>query len=192
MGDEYITLARVLKTQGRRGEVAVALHSDVPDRFVEGMRLFALDESGKRRQLQVEELWPHKGHLVLKFEGIDSISDAEALLRCELQVPQAERAELEPSWTYISDLTGCTVFDGDREIGTVEDVQFGAGEAPLLIVRSKSQGKQSAPYEIPFAEAYLAGVDLAAKRVRMRLPEGMLEINAPLSEEEKQEQRKVE
>ena len=55
MGDEYITLARVLKTQGRRGEVAVELHSDVPDRFVEGMRLFALDEAGQRRQLQVEE-----------------------------------------------------------------------------------------------------------------------------------------
>jgi ribosomal 30S subunit maturation factor RimM len=54
MGDEYITLARVLKTQGRRGEVAVELHSDVPDRFVEGMRLFALDEGGQHRQLQVE------------------------------------------------------------------------------------------------------------------------------------------
>ena len=192
MGDEYITLARVLKTQGRRGEVAVELHSDVPDRFVEGMRLFALDEAGQRRQLQVEELWPHKGHLVLKFEGIDSISDAEALLRCELQVPHAERAELEPGWTYISDLTGCTVFDGDREIGTVVDVQFGAGEAPLLIVRDKARGKQSAPYEIPFAEAYLVGVDLAARQVRMRLPEGMLEINAPLTEEEKREQRKIE
>ena len=189
MGDEYITLARILKTQGRRGEVAVELHSDVPDRFAEGMRLFALDGSGHRRQLQVEELWPHKGHLVLKFDGIDSISDAETLLRCELQVPQAERAELEPGWTYISDLTGCTVFDGDREIGTVEDVQFGAGEAPLLIVRSKSRGKQSARYEIPFAEAYLAGVDLAARQVRMRLPEGMLEINAPLTEEEKREQQ---
>ena len=185
MGDEYISLARVLKTQGRRGEVAVELHSDVPDRFVEGMRLFALDESGTRRQLQVEELWPHKGHLVLKFDGIDSISDAENLLRCELQVPQAERAELEPGWTYISDLAGCTVFDGDREIGRLEDVQFGAGEAPLLIVR----GKQKTPYEIPFAEAYLAKVDLAAKQIRMRLPDGMLEINAPLTEEEKQEQK---
>src|SRR4029077_6592422 len=192
MGDEYITLARILKTQGRRGEVAVELHSDVPNRFVEGMRLFALDESGRRRRLQVEELWPHKGHLVLKFDGIDSISDAEALLRCELQVPQAERAELEPGWTYISDLTGCTVFDGDREIGTVEDVQFGAGEASLLIVRDKSRGKKSAPYEIPFAEAYLASVGLAAKQVRMRLPEGMLEINAPLTKEEKREQRKIE
>jgi 16S rRNA processing protein RimM len=184
MGDDYISLARVLKTQGRHGEVAVEVHSDIPDRFVEGMRVFALDAQGGRRQLKIEERWPHKGHLVLKFEGIDSISDAETLLRCELQVPQAERAELDPGWTYVSDLTGCTVFDGEREIGQIEGVEFGAGEAPLLIVRG------TARYEIPFAEAYLTGVDLAAKQIRMKLPEGMLDVNAPLSEEEKREQRK--
>lgn len=188
MGDDYISLARVLKTQGRHGEVAVEVHSDVPDRFVEGMRVFALDAQGGRRQLKIEELWPHKGNLVLKFEGIDSISDAETLLRCELQVPEAERAELELGWTYVSDLTGCTVFDGDREIGRIEGVEFGAGEAPLLIVR----GVAKLLYEIPFAEAYLMSVDLEAKRVRMRLPEGMLEVNAPLSEEEKREQREIE
>ena len=199
MGDEYITLARVLKTQGRRGEVEVEVHSDVPDRFVEGMRLLALDEEGRRRELEIEELWPHKGHLVLKFAGIDSISDAETLLRCELQVPRGERAELEQGWTYISDLTGCTVFDGDRKIGQIQGVEFGAGEAPLLIVSSgmqdrsqgKSGGKREQPYEIPFAEAYLVSVDPAAKQVRMRLPEGMLEINAPLTEEEKREQKKI-
>jgi 16S rRNA processing protein RimM len=191
MDDEYITLARVLKTQGRRGEVAVEVHSDVPDRFVEGMRLFALDETGKRRELKIEKLWPHKGHLVLKFEGIDSITDAETLLRSELQVPHRERAQLEPGWTYISDLTGCTVFDGDRDIGIIAGVEFGAGEAPLLIVASERSGKPKAPYEIPFAEAYLVSVDLAARQVRMRLPEGMLEINAPLTEEEKREQKKI-
>lgn len=192
MDDEFITLARVLKTQGRRGEVAVETHTDVPDRFSEGMRLFALDESGARRPLKIEELWPHKGHLVLKFEGIDSISDAETLVRSELQVPWKERAALEPGWTYVSDLAGCTVFDGERRIGTIESVQFGAGEAPLLIVRGEGQGGQKAPYEIPFAEAYLAGVDLGAKQVWMNLPEGMLEINAPLTDEEKREQRKIE
>ena len=198
MGDEYITLARVLKTQGRRGEVAVEVHSNVPDRFAEGMRLMALDDTGQRRELKVEELWPHKGHLVLKFTGIDSISDAETLLRCELQVPRAERAELEPGWTYISDLTGCTVFDGDREIGQIQGIEFGAGEAPLLIVSKgkqdgsarKTGSKEAAPYEIPFAEAYLVKVDPAAKEVRMQLPQGMLEINAPLTEEEKREQQR--
>ena len=187
MGEEYITLARVLKTQGRRGEVAVEVHSDVPGRFVEGMRLLALDAKDERRELKLEEAWSHKGHLVLKFAGIDSIDDAEALLRCELQVPRAERAALEPGWSYISDLKGCSVFDGDREIGRVEGVQFGAGEAPLLMVR----GESKQPYEIPFAEAYLAGIDLERRQVRMRLPEGMLEINAPLSAEEKREQKKI-
>jgi 16S rRNA processing protein RimM len=199
MGDEYITLARVLKTQGRRGEVAVEVHSDVPDRFAEGMRLLALDEQGRRRELKVEELWPHKGHLVLKFAGIHSISDAEPLVRCELQVPRTERAELEQGWTYVSDLDGCTVFDGEREIGRIEGVEFGAGEAPLLVVSrepkdapkpGKSRGKQETRYEIPFAEAYLVGVDLTAKQVRLRLPEGMLDVNAPLTDEEKREQQR--
>jgi len=181
MSDEFITVARVLKTQGRRGEVAVEAHSDVPGRFAAGLRLFALDDAGKRRKLEVEDLWLHKGHLVLKFQGVDSIADAETLLRCELQVPRAERGQLNPGWTYISDLTGCTVFDWDREVGRVEGVQFGAGEAPLLIV----QGNQKVPYEIPYAEAYLVKVDLAGKQVWMRLPEGMLEINGPLTEDEK-------
>src|SRR5215469_17009505 len=150
MGDEFITLARVIKTQGRRGEVGVQPHTAVPDRFVEGMRLFALDQAGARHELVIEDFWPHKGHLVLKFRGIDSISEAETLRGCELQVPIEERAQLEPGWTYVSELTGCTVFDDDREIGKVQDVQFGAGEAPLLVVR----GPAKMAYEIPYAEAY--------------------------------------
>ncbi|MBZ5598365.1 MAG: ribosome maturation factor RimM [Acidobacteriia bacterium] len=182
---EFITLARVLKTQGRRGEVAAELHSDVPDRFRPGMRMSALAEDGSRRELKVEELWPHKGHVVLKFAGVDSISDAEALVGCELQVPQAERARLESGWTYVSDLVGCMVFDGNREIGKLEDVQFGAGEAPLLIVKAGSR-----EFEIPFAEAYLRSVSVEHKRIEMQLPEGMLEINAPLTPEEKEQQRR--
>jgi len=109
---EFITLAAVIKTQGRRGEVAVESHTDIPDRFREGMRLWALLRSGERRQVQIEGLWPHKGLVVLKFEGVDSISDAELLIGAELQLPRTERAQLEPGWTYLSDLIGCVVFDG--------------------------------------------------------------------------------
>ena len=181
MPAEFITLARVVKTQGRHGEVAAESHSDVPDRFVEGMRLFALAEDGQRRELKLEALWPHKGLVVLKFEGIDSISDAESLLRCELQVPAGERAQLEAGWTYVSDLVGCSVFNGEQEIGKVEDVEFGAGEAPLLVVK----GQARLPYEIPYAESYIVSVDLQAKQLHMKLPEGLLDVNAPLTEEEK-------
>ena len=199
---DFITLARVVKTQGRRGEVLAQVHSDVPDRFAVGMKLFGLvtaesatrrPKHGKeperfperRRELEIEDLWPHKGLLVLKFGGVDSISDAESLIGSELQVPRAERAELEPGWTFISDLVNCSVFDRGREIGRVEDVQFGAGEAPLLVVAGEG-GKK---YDIPFAEAYLEGVNKERRQVRMSLPEGMLEVNAPVTAEEKREQQ---
>ena len=183
---EFVTLARVVKTQGRHGELAAEVHSDVPDRFAEGMKLFALSRSGDlRREVEIESLWPHKGLLVLKFVGVDSMSDAETLIGSELQVPRSERAELERGWNYVSDLVGCAVFDHGNEIGRIEDVQLGAGEAPLLIVAGAG-GKK---YDVPFAEAYLEGVDLPRKQVRMTLPGGMLEINAPLTAEEKAHQK---
>jgi 16S rRNA processing protein RimM len=141
---EWITLAVVIKTQGRRGEVAVELHTDVPDRFRQGMRLSALQKDGQRREVTIEDLWPHKSYLVLKFQGIETISDAEPLVGAELQLPSSERADLEQGWTYLSDLIGCTVFDGQREIGQIEDVQFGAGEAPLLVVRGEAQKGEAA------------------------------------------------
>ncbi len=184
MTSEFITLARVLKTQGRHGEVAVEVHSDVPNRFRERMHLWSLAEDGSRRELEIEDLWPHKGQLILKFVGIDSISKAEELAGCELQVPGEQRAQLEPGWNYLSDLIGCAVFDGDRELGNIGEVRFGAGEAPLLVVRAGSK-----EYEIPYTEAYLQQVDLSRKQIRMSLPEGLLEVNAPLTAEEKLAQR---
>ena len=187
---DWITLAVVIKTQGRHGEVAVELHTDVPDRIQQKMRFSALMKDGRRAELTVEDSWPHKSFLVLKFEGIGSMNDAEPLVGAELQLPARERARLEAGWTYLSDLIGCAVFDGQREVGKIEDVQFGAGEAPLLVVWGEGQKDRSKlPYEIPFAEAYLERLDLANKQVRMRLPEGLLEVNAPLAKEEKERSR---
>jgi 16S rRNA processing protein RimM len=182
---EFITLARVVKTQGRRGEVAAEIFSHAPERFTVGMKLLALPRAPEvqRRELEVQEFWPHKGLLVFKFAGVDSISEAETLLGCELQVPQSQRSKLQSGWNYVSDLVGCSVIDGGREVGRIEEVQFGAGEAPLLIVRQAGR-----VVEIPFAEAYLEGVDIERKQVRMNLPDGLLEVNSPLTAEEKREQ----
>lgn len=178
---EWVTLALVVKTQGRLGEVAAELHTDAPSRFQVGMELSALLRDGSRRGEKIEKLWPHQSWLVLKFAGVDTITDAEALKGAELQVPLSDRAELEPGFTYLSDLIGCTVFDGGREVGSIIDVAFGAGEAPLLVVASGGK----LPYEIPFAEAYLEKVDVARKQVRMRLPEGLLDVNSSAAREEK-------
>lgn len=188
--DKFVTLARVVKTQGRHGEVAIEVHSDVPDRLHSGLKVSALAENDSRRELKIEDAWPHKDWLVLKFAGVDSISDAEALIGSELQVPLSERAKLEPGVEFVSDLVGCALVDCRsearvREIGIVSDVRFGAGEAPLLVV-----GAGKSEVEVPYAQEFLLRLDLEHKRIEMNLPEGLLEVNAPLTEEEKREQAK--
>ena len=182
--NDFVTLALVVKTQGRRGEVGVEVHSDIPDRLHVGLRVSALADDGKRRELQIEDAWPLQDLLVLKFAGIGSISDAESLVRSELQVPLSERAELESGAAYVSDLVGCRLFDRDREVGVISDVRFGAGEAPLLVV-----GSGKTEFEIPYAQEFLVRVDLEAKRIEMNLPEGLLDVNAPLTAEEKKQQQ---
>ncbi len=180
--DDFVTVARVARSQGRRGEVIADLLTDFPDRFAERRRLFAVDAKG-RRELQLESHWLHQGRVVLKFRGVDSIEQAQALAGCELQIPRQERATLPVGAAYVSDLIGCAVFDGGRELGKIAEVEFNAGEAPLLEVKA-----ESGEYWIPFAAKYVESVDVEHRRVALRLPTGMLEIDAPLTEEEKRSQ----
>jgi 16S rRNA processing protein RimM len=176
-----------VRTQGRVGEIAADLHTDFPELFAERKRVFLLDASGKRRELALENFWPHKGRIVLKFAGVESISEAEALLGCEVQIPATERAQLEPGEIYISDLKDCVVAvveqNGEHQIGKVADLMFGTGAAPLLIVREGAK-----EYLIPFADEYIKLLDTGARRITLSLPEGMLELDAPLSKRDKQRQ----
>jgi 16S rRNA processing protein RimM len=189
---EFVAIARVAKTQGRHGEVAAALLTDFPELFATRKKLFALSGSGNakqsmtvnpvRRELELEEHWFHKGMVVLKFAAVDSMSEAETLIGSEIQIPRSERAELGKDEFYVSDLTGCTVTDSGREIGRIKDVQFGSGEAPLLVIEGEKE------YLVPFADAYIEKISMDQKRLEMKLPEGMLELDAPLNQEEKQRQ----
>lgn len=190
---EFVTIARVAKTQGRHGEVAATLLTDFPELFERRKKLFALSGTGtkhsgptelSRRKLDLDEHWFHKGMVVLKFAGVDSISDAETLVGSEIQIPRSERAALGSDEFYVSDLVGCTVTDSGREIGRIKDVQFGSGEAPLLVIEGDKE------YLVPFAAAYIEKIALEQKRLEMKLPEGLLELDAPLNQEEKQRQHK--
>lgn len=175
MSEEFITIAKVVKTQGRVGEVATELFTDFPERFEQRRKLYAWLPNGERRELELEDFWSHKGQMILKFAGIDSMNDAELLLKSEIQIPASERAKLEDGSLYVSDLLGCKVFEvssTEREVGIVKDVDFSAGVAPLLVV--KGAGKEVL---IPLVESFLAKTDLDAKRIEMKLPEGLLELD---------------
>jgi 16S rRNA processing protein RimM len=152
--------------------VAADILTDFPELFAERQKLFLQMASGPPRAAILESHWLHKGRIVFKFAGIDSIEDAETLAGAFVQIPLAERAQVPQGAYYVRDLVGCRLFDREEEIGTVSDVAFGAGTAPLLKVTAGEQN-----FEIPFADAYVKHLDLAAREIRTELPQGLLEIN---------------
>ena len=182
---DFVTIAKVVKTQGRIGEVATELFTDFPEKFAERKKVSALLPDDSRRELELEDAWPHKGQMVLKFVGVDSISDAEALIGSEIQIRKQDRAALDKGAAWISDLIGSTVIDRGQQLGTVKDVQFGFGEAPMLIVAA---GKKE--LMVPYAADFILKQDLEAKRLDMKLPAGLLDVDAPVTKEEKERQSK--
>ena len=183
---DWAILAQLVRPQGRHGEILADLLTDFPERFSNRRRLYLLASETDRataRKFTLERHWLHKGRVVLKFSGIDSISDAEALRNLLVAIPASERAPLNDDSVYIVDLIGCEVIDlasPGRPIGNVTDLD---PEAGLLIV----QAEKSGDVLIPFAKAYLVSIDPVAKRIEMRLPPGLLDINAPITDDERRE-----
>jgi 16S rRNA processing protein RimM len=187
----WIVLAHVLRPQGRKGELLAELLTDFPERFDEKRRVFLASpnfagEEAQARAIEVVSFWlpvgKNEGRIVLQFAGIDSITAAEGIAGLDVIVPYEERLPLDDESEYISDLIGCTVYDGSDVVGVIDDVQFPstpdgarrlAEAAPLLAVLSPDGDE----ILIPFAKAFLVGVNVKEKRVDMTLPEGLVEVN---------------
>ncbi len=187
----WIVLAHLLRPQGRKGEVLAELLTDFPDRFEQQRRVYLAapgfeGEPAAAREAEVAAYWlpvgRNEGRIVLHFAGVESISDAEPLGGLEVIVPREQRQALDEDAVYISELVGCTVYDGDAAVGIVEDVQFATSAdggrrlgdaAPLLAVRS-AEGDEIL---IPFAKAFLIAVETGMRRIVMKLPAGLVEVN---------------
>ena len=100
----------------------------------------------------------------------------------DVLVPREERLPLDDDSVYISELIGCTVYDGAMAVGVVGDVQFATtadgarrltDAAPLLEVESAAGDE----ILIPFVKAFLVAVNTESKRIEMKLPEGLVEVN---------------
>jgi len=195
----WVVLARILRPQGRKGEVLADLLTDFPARFDQHPAVwlappgFAEADSAPAPQsaaspqpAEVASHWlpvgRNAGRIVLHFAGVDSIERAEQLAGKQVIIPITERLPLEPGAAYISDLIGCTVYDRGVALGAVDAVDFPTtpdgsrkheDAAPLLSIATPEGGE----ILVPFAKSYLLELDVAAKTIRMALPEGLVDLN---------------
>lgn len=178
-----VTVARILRPHGRRGEAAAEILTDFPGRLTQLKSALLWDGKNAPRDAAIRNCWLSQsrgGQAIFHFEDSQSISDAEKLVGLEVQVPLAERVVLPVGSYYVSDLIGCEVFDaltsgGKEKVGVVRDVQV-IGEdvagTPILVVDSKN-----GELLIPLAVEICGSIDVATRRIEVVLPEGLLDLN---------------
>jgi 16S rRNA processing protein RimM len=158
------------RTRGNRGELFAEIYSGQPGR-AERLQNVRLDKDGASRLARVERVWLHNGRPILKFAGVDSISDAEKLQGADVLVEEAERERPGEGEYSHEDLVGCTVMCEDRPVGVVRSVEDYGG-TPLL----KLEAADGREILVPFARAICQEIDVFAKVIRARLPEGLTEL----------------
>jgi 16S rRNA processing protein RimM len=169
-----ITVGKIVRPQHNRGQVVIDVATDFPEeRFGPGAVVF-VERDGRVDRMTVAESRPHDARWVVGFEGVRSIDAAEQLRGLELRVPAEALAKLEPGTYYIHDLVGCEVWTvGGEKVGPVARVDGGSG-VPILVIDA---GGGSDEVLVPFVEAFCRRVDLAAKRIEIAPPPGLIELN---------------
>ena len=172
--DDAILIGVVARTHGNRGEVIVNAETDFPDeRFRQGAQLMTRQKDGTPATLEVATMRMHQGRPVILFTGVSSMNDAELLAGQELRIAEAggEAELLGEGEYYHRDLIGCAVVtESGESIGEVTAIE-GDRSATRLVVRSRRN-----EVLIPLADA-ICTVDLKGKRITVRPPEGLLELN---------------
>ncbi|MBS1811534.1 MAG: 16S rRNA processing protein RimM [Acidobacteria bacterium] len=169
--EDFISIARIARPQGIRGEVIADILTDFPDRFAELDEITITRGGAVLGVFKLENHWFHKGRVVLKFVGYDDADKAETLRDASLVIRPDELVELDEDEYFVFDLEGCEVVTGDGHfVGTVARVED-YGAAPLLAV--KGQDKEIL---IPLTHDICPEVDTANKKIVVIPPDGLLDL----------------
>jgi 16S rRNA processing protein RimM len=161
MPDEpTVAVGRITRPHGIRGEVAVMVLSEVPERFADGATVWLEDG----RPLTVAASRAHGDRLLVRFEEVPDRTAAERLSKALLVVPSSMSPELPAGSWWDHELVGCRVVtDTGRELGELADVIHTTANDVWSVL--DEAGHETL---IPVLHDVLADVDVGAKRVVVR------------------------
>ncbi|HEV8485690.1 MAG TPA: ribosome maturation factor RimM [Blastocatellia bacterium] len=169
---EDVVIARIVKARGIKGEVACDILTDFPERFQSVHPVTVSLPGGERLRLTIQNNWFHKGRVVLKFEGYDTMSAAEQLVGASVLIAESAQMALEEGEFYEHEIVGSRVTSlGGRFVGRVTRLMR-TGGTDLLVV----EGEDAREHLIPFTEDICTDVDVKGKLILIRPPEGLLDL----------------
>ena len=164
-----LEVGQIVNTFGIKGMVKVIPFTDDIKRFDKLDKVY-IEKNKSKKEYKIEEVKYHKNMVLIKFEGIDKIEQAEELRNSYLTVSRDSVEELEEGRYYIVDLLGLDVYTDEQVLlGTLDDI-FNTGSNDIYVVKNK-EGKQIL---LPAIEDVIKQVDLENKKIIVHLLPGLV------------------
>ena len=167
-----LKVGKIVNTHSLKGEVKVISSTDFEEeRFKKGNKLLITRGNQLIREVIVESYRNHKNFLLVKFEGIDSVEEAEKLKNLQIKIDSDEVEELEENEFYFHQIIGCQVFDeNDRNLGEIIDI-LTPGANDVWVIKGEN-GKEIL---IPYIEDVVKKIDITNKKVNIEVMEGLID-----------------
>jgi 16S rRNA processing protein RimM len=160
---DRLSVGRIVKAHGIKGEVSVDVYSEAPQRFAPGSKMRA----GADLEVKVSSSRPHQGRMLVRFDGVSDRNAAEALRGVELTIAASDAAPLAEGAFYPHDLEGCEVFDvSGARLGVLARVEENPAN-DLWIVRDGAR-----EVYVPAVRAFVVSVEVGARRITLDPPPG--------------------
>lgn len=171
---DTVLVGRVRRAHGVRGVVRVEIHSDTEGRFARGASLLLRRPGSEALEsVRVASFHPLDDDALVRFDGYDDRDCATTLRGAWVEVERAQVPAPEPGTYYCFELVGCACVDAEAgPLGTVVDVIEDGGGLLLRLADPRRE------LLVPFVETFLVAVDVAARRIDLRLPPGLVETCA--------------
>ena len=167
-----LKVGKIVNTHSLKGEVKVISSTDFEEeRFKKGSKLLITRGNQLIREVVVQSYRNHKNFLLVKFEGIDSVEEAEKLKNLQIKIDSDEVGELEENEFYFHQIIGCEVFDeNDRNLGEIIDI-LTPGANDVWVIK----GEEGKEILIPYIEDVVKQIDIINKKVNIEVMEGLID-----------------
>jgi 16S rRNA processing protein RimM len=169
-----VTVGRIVRPQGNRGEVVVAPETDFGDERFEPGATLHVQRGDAIELLRVATSRAHDGRWVIGFDGVRSIDEAEALRDRELRIPEAELHALGSNEFYVHDLVGCEVRTMTGvSVGRVRRVELGTS-TPMLVIGEREDADDVL---VPLVDAICRRIAVEERVIEIDPPDGLIDVN---------------
>lgn len=171
-------IGKVKDAHGLKGELYILLFTDEFSWFKKIEKFCLINiKNNEVLNLTVERLKPHKDGIIIKPREFNDRNQTEAVKGFLFSIDESFFVSEPGEDIFLGELLGFSVWEKSNFLGEVSGF-FDNGAQDLLQIK-----KVEMEFEVPFVEEFIEEVDFETKKIKVRLPEGLIEVNQKTSEQ---------